>query len=209
VSGTWPRPRRRSSSETYLDSLAPLVLKGRDISLSMIEPVLAYLPHRRSIVADLGSIPFDSASFDGVLAGYSIIHTPPSRLPDLIAELRRVLRPNGALLLGFQAGKDFRNITGAYDKNVELTAYMHRSQKLSICPRLWTSGCSRASFGPQGLKSATTKASSWRSAPRCTDGRRRSGKGSFSRTETPSLSKLVDVPGFANRSGKDPPFWQC
>ncbi len=52
----------------YLDSLAPLVVDGCDISLSMVELAQAAHPHRRFVVADLGSLPFDSASFDGVLA---------------------------------------------------------------------------------------------------------------------------------------------
>lgn len=110
---------------TYLDSLAPLVIEGCDISPSMIELARQSHPDRRFVVADLRSLPFDDASFDGVLAWYSITHTPSSRLPELLAELHRVLRPNGVILLGFQAGDGLRTITGAYGKDVELTAYLH------------------------------------------------------------------------------------
>lgn len=42
----------------------------------------------------------------GILAFYSIIHTPPQQLPVVFTEFQRVLAPGGHLLLGFFAGDD-------------------------------------------------------------------------------------------------------
>jgi hypothetical protein len=42
----------------------------------------------------------------GIVAWYSIIHTPPQRLPVTFAEFGRVLSPGGHLLLAFQAGDE-------------------------------------------------------------------------------------------------------
>jgi hypothetical protein len=42
----------------------------------------------------------------GIVALYSIIHTPPERLPALLAEFARVLCPTGSLLLAFQVGNE-------------------------------------------------------------------------------------------------------
>lgn len=40
----------------------------------------------------------------GVLAWYSMIHTPPDDVPALLATAHRALRPGGSLLLGFFDG---------------------------------------------------------------------------------------------------------
>jgi hypothetical protein len=42
----------------------------------------------------------------GIVAWYSIIHTPPERLPVVFAELHRVLALGGHLLLAFQVGDE-------------------------------------------------------------------------------------------------------
>jgi len=90
------------------------------------------LAHARSanpgvsfVEADLAALPFPDHHFHGVLAWYSIIHTAPHALPDLFRELRRVLRPGGLLLLGYQAGVGERIRTGAYGHDIELHAYLH------------------------------------------------------------------------------------
>lgn len=53
----------------------------------------------------LTALPLRAGSVGGVLAWYSIIHTPPDALPSLLGELRRVLRPDGSLLLAFVDGE--------------------------------------------------------------------------------------------------------
>src|ERR671934_221326 len=43
----------------------------------------------------------EDGALGGVLAHYSIIHTPPGELPALLAEQVRVLAPGGLLLVSF------------------------------------------------------------------------------------------------------------
>ena len=52
----------------------------------------------------------------GVVAWYSVIHTPPERVPAVLAEFGRVLAPGGHLLLAFQAGDD--PLAEAFDHKV-------------------------------------------------------------------------------------------
>ncbi|TQL68785.1 methyltransferase family protein [Nocardioides albertanoniae] len=54
--------------------------------------------------ADLAALPLADSSVGGVLAWYSIIHTPPAGLPSILSELARVLTPGGSLLLGYFDG---------------------------------------------------------------------------------------------------------
>ena len=80
--------------------------------------------------ARLDALPLGDAQFDGVLAWYSLIHTPTA---DLVAPLRecfRVLRPDGALLLGYQAGTGPRDIDRPYGHDVALRAYLHHTPEV-------------------------------------------------------------------------------
>lgn len=43
---------------------------------------------------------------DGLVAWYSVIHTPPQYLPGAFGEFSRVLRIAGSLLLAFQVGDE-------------------------------------------------------------------------------------------------------
>ncbi|MEV0894257.1 class I SAM-dependent methyltransferase [Promicromonospora sp. NPDC050262] len=54
-------------------------------------------------MGDLGALGIEAGSLAGVVANYSVIHTPPDVLPATLAELSRVLAPGGYLLLSFQA----------------------------------------------------------------------------------------------------------
>ena len=75
---------------------------------------------------DLAALPFGGERFDGVLAWYSIIHSPPQELAPIFGEFRRVLRPGGVALIAYQAGTGVRDLTHAYGHDVELRAFLHQ-----------------------------------------------------------------------------------
>ena len=81
----------------------------------------------------------------GIVAWYSIIHTPPERLPFVFAEFHRVLAPRGRLLLAFQAGDARVHLDHAYGHAVSLDAYRLSPETVSellgrsgfeVCARL-------------------------------------------------------------------------
>ncbi len=45
-------------------------------------------------------------AYAGIIAFYSLIHVPRDGIAQVLSELRRVLRPDGALLLAFHIGDD-------------------------------------------------------------------------------------------------------
>ena len=112
----------------HLAALDPsLDVVGADLSPAMAAQARAAHPGRQIDVADLSDLPHDDASFDGVLAWYSIIHTPPHALAPVLDELGRVLRPGGSLLLGYQAGTGDRRLDRPYGHDVELRAFLHHT----------------------------------------------------------------------------------
>ncbi|SDD36978.1 class I SAM-dependent DNA methyltransferase [Auraticoccus monumenti] len=124
---------------THLTALDPtLRLSGVDLSPGMVAVARRAHPSIDLAVADLAALPHPDGELDGVMAWYSIIHTPPSALAPLLGELHRVLRPGGLLLLGYQAGTGHRVIDRPYGHDVELGAFLHHTPY--VCDALLRAG---------------------------------------------------------------------
>ncbi|WP_274919358.1 class I SAM-dependent methyltransferase [Streptomyces sp. WZ-12] len=76
---------------------------GFDLSPGMVDHARRANPALRFDEARMESLPIDDDTVGGVLAHYSMIHTPPGELPALLAEQVRVLAPGGLLLVPFFA----------------------------------------------------------------------------------------------------------
>ncbi|MFD3816528.1 class I SAM-dependent methyltransferase [Streptomyces rubiginosohelvolus] len=74
---------------------------GLDLAPGMVDHARQAHPALRFQEARMESLPIEDAALGGVLAHYSMIHTPPGELPELIAEQVRVLAPDGLLLVSF------------------------------------------------------------------------------------------------------------
>ncbi len=72
---------------------------GLDLSPGMIDYANRAHPVLRFQQARMESLPIADGALGGVLAHYSMIHTPPGDLPKLLAEQVRVLAPGGLLLV--------------------------------------------------------------------------------------------------------------
>lgn len=79
---------------------------GHDVvGADMVPEFLASAEHRfpktvfrTATLTDTGA---PSSSLAGILAWYSLIHTPPDGVAQVLAEFARVLRPGGRILVGF------------------------------------------------------------------------------------------------------------
>lgn len=114
----------------HLASLG-LEVSGVDLSSAMVEEARRRHPEIGFRVGQLAALDVTDESVAGLVAWYSIIHTPPDDLPVVFAELSRVLRPNGLLLLAFQAGGFSVRREQAYGHNVTFEAHRHDTDRVT------------------------------------------------------------------------------
>ncbi|MGC9501791.1 class I SAM-dependent methyltransferase [Streptomyces sp. WG7] len=74
---------------------------GLDLSPAMVDHARRAHPALQFDEARMEDLPVEDGALGGVLAHYSMIHTPPGELPALLAEQARVLAPGGLLLVSF------------------------------------------------------------------------------------------------------------
>ncbi|WP_072687214.1 class I SAM-dependent DNA methyltransferase [Rhodococcus marinonascens] len=90
---------------------------GVDLSPEMIRLARQTNPAVRFSEGSMDELDICDGTLGGVLAWYSIIHTPPQRLPGQFAEFYRVLGRDGHVLLAFQAA-DEPNTMQPFDHKV-------------------------------------------------------------------------------------------
>ncbi|MQS13459.1 class I SAM-dependent methyltransferase [Streptomyces kaniharaensis] len=83
---------------------------GIDLSPRMVE--LARREHPEAVfrTGDLLELPATDGEFAAAVALYSVIHLEPAELAPAFAEMRRVLRPGGFLLVSFHLGTEVRRL---------------------------------------------------------------------------------------------------
>jgi SAM-dependent methyltransferase len=96
---------------------------GVDLSPAMVAVARRAHPGLRFDEGSMLALDLTDGVLGGIVAWYSIIHTPPERLPMAFAEFHRVLQPGGHLLLAFQAGDELVHLKQAYGHAISLDAY--------------------------------------------------------------------------------------
>ncbi|MCE1180416.1 MAG: methyltransferase domain-containing protein [Micrococcales bacterium] len=84
--------------------------EGIDLSSQMVRRAATDHPEFPCAVGSLTAIGFPDDTFDGVFSWYSTIHNPDDDLDRILAEMVRVLRPGGHLLVAFQVGEGVRRV---------------------------------------------------------------------------------------------------
>ena len=77
---------------------------GVDVSERCVEIARGFNPEMTFECEDIAGLSFEPDFFDGVVAYYSIIHTPKMFIGALFDEFHRVLAPGGYLLVAVKAG---------------------------------------------------------------------------------------------------------
>lgn len=117
---------------------------GLDLSDAMVEEARRRHPDVRFDQADMRALPFADGALAGIVALYSLIHIPPDEIPMTLAELRRTLQPDGALLVGFHVGEEMRHLDAWWDQPVSLDFHFFTVERM----RGWLTG---AGFAPREL----------------------------------------------------------
>jgi SAM-dependent methyltransferase len=91
---------------------------GVDLAGEMIDIARAEYPELRFEQGSMTALDLADDSLGGVLSWYSTIHTPPTELPAIFAEFRRVLAPGGHVLVGFFSGHDLGGEPREFDHRV-------------------------------------------------------------------------------------------
>lgn len=112
---------------------------GFDVSRAMLDLARAAHPSIRFERGLLIQLPVPNGSLAGAVCWYSIIHTPPDRIDEVVTELARSLAPGAPLLVAFQAGHgEAVHRTDLLGRPVSLTN--HRHDPVDLARRLEVGG---------------------------------------------------------------------
>jgi len=104
-------------------------IAGVDLVPEFVEGARGRFPDVPFELGDLEALPAADASLGGILAWYSVIHTPPADVPGILGEFARCIRPGGSLLIGFFDGErvepfDHAVVTAYYWPVVEMAGLL-------------------------------------------------------------------------------------
>ncbi|MCC3327715.1 class I SAM-dependent methyltransferase [Nocardia abscessus] len=112
----------------HLASLGARVF-GIDLSPRMVELARVEYPQLSFAQGSVEQLPLGNEVLGGIVAWYSLIHTPPERVPHVLNEFYRVLASKGHVLLAFQTA-DQPDAVEAFDHKV-IRAYRWAPKRLA------------------------------------------------------------------------------
>ncbi|MER7519175.1 class I SAM-dependent methyltransferase [Streptomyces sp. NPDC126499] len=121
----------------WLAERGPAVV-GVDLSPAMVAIGRERCPGVEFREGDLLRLPARDGEFDGAVALYSLIHLSPDELGPALAEIHRVLRPGGPLLVSFHVGSEVRNLTEWWGHDVDVD--FHHLQPAAVAAALREAG---------------------------------------------------------------------
>ncbi|MGH3990636.1 MAG: class I SAM-dependent DNA methyltransferase [Pseudonocardiaceae bacterium] len=104
---------------------------GVDLSPAMVVLARRAYPGLRFDEGSITAVDAADGALGGIVAWYSIIHTPPEKLPVVFAEFHRALAPGGHLLLAFQVGDKPRHLAEAFGHVVSLDFYRFQPDRVA------------------------------------------------------------------------------
>ena len=104
---------------------------GIDLSPEMIAIARRDYPNLRFEVGTMTDLDLADGSVAGIIAFWSVIHVPDHAMPGVFDQFRRVLRPQGLLLVGFHVGDETRHMSVGYTGHpINVDSHHRRSSKI-------------------------------------------------------------------------------
>jgi SAM-dependent methyltransferase len=105
---------------------------GIDLSPEMVAIAKRDYPGVRFDVGTMTDLDLADHSVTGVLAFWSVIHVPDHAMPTVFAQFRRVLSPEGPLLVGFHVGDETHRTTQGYSgRSVDVNSHRRRPDQMA------------------------------------------------------------------------------
>jgi SAM-dependent methyltransferase len=112
---------------------------GIDLSPEMIAIARRDYPDIRFEVGTMTDLDLADDSVAGIVAFWSVIHVPDHAMPGVFEEFRRVLQPEGLLLVGFHVGDETRHTSEGYS-GCEISVDSHHRQPSQVMGWLHDAG---------------------------------------------------------------------
>lgn len=106
---------------------------GVDLSPAMVALARRTFPGLRFEQGSMTGLDLGDGTLGGLAAWYSLIHIPPERHPEVLAEFHRVLVPGGHLLLAFQVGDAPLHFDDAFGHAVNLDFHRLDPGRVTEC----------------------------------------------------------------------------
>jgi SAM-dependent methyltransferase len=106
---------------------------GLDLSRGMLLEAQRLNPDITFVEGNMLAFPIGTNHLGGIAAFYSIIHLDRDVAPDALAEMYRVLRPKGYLLLTFHLGTEVLHTEEIWGHKIDLDATFFTIDELTRC----------------------------------------------------------------------------
>lgn len=103
---------------------------GMDLSPAMVETARRLNPGIEFVQGDMRSLAVEDGAWGGIAAFYSIIHIPRAEVAKVLAEMKRVLRPGGLLLLAFHIGDQILHLDELWGQPISLDFLFFRPEEM-------------------------------------------------------------------------------
>jgi SAM-dependent methyltransferase len=104
---------------------------GLDLSAVMVEQARRRNPGMEFRQGNMLSLDIEDGAWGGIAAFYSIIHVPRREIAVALAEMRRVLRPGGLLLVAFHVGDETVHLDEWWGQRVSLDFRFFRPEEMA------------------------------------------------------------------------------
>lgn len=103
---------------------------GIDLSPGMVSEARRLNPGIHFEQGDMLSLQAEDESWAGIIAFYSIIHIPRVNVVRALSEFKRVLRPDGLLLLAFHIGEEVLHLDEWWGEEVSVDFIFFRTDEM-------------------------------------------------------------------------------